>query len=168
MEQQLKMNNETRGLVNKAVSPKRDNLVTKLKQYIPPFIAKYVCILLFVIPGVTYAISPDENMNSELMPIYEALVGSENERIINKEFTVTLVLKHASDRHIIFSDAYVKVSENEKYQIAKWEFSPEITKKISGKSGIKCKVTFVVSKINVGVPYKNIPHIVAKIMGIQA
>lgn len=130
---------------------------------------RYLLAVLFLLPVSVKAVLLDENTSPDLKEIYEVLIQGENvSTILNKEFSIALTLKHASERHLIFSDAYLKINEKEKYQIAKWIFSPEQTNKIIGKSGIKCEIKFRVTEVKQTGVYKNMPHVIAKIIEIKA
>jgi len=80
---------------------------------------------------------------------------------------VNLTLKVGTDRFLIFSDAYIRVDDETRYQIAKWIFTPDQTKGLEGKRGVTCAVTFRIEEIRTDVPYKDMPHFVATILSLQ-
>ena len=100
--------------------------------------------------------------------VYITLTASgDSKELIRQEHTITLSLKFASDKYLIFHDAYVKFREGEKYQIAKWKFSPEVTKNITNKSDIPCEVTFIIDEVKKTGADKAMPHIVANVTKVS-
>jgi len=128
---------------------------------------KILTLLLVILSANVLAISPDKNMNVELNGIYDSLTSkSDSTDLLNKEFKINLSLKFASEKYLIFHDAYIKTNDKEKYQIAKWQFQKETIKEIIGKDNIKCHVSFKIIKIQKNGPYETMPHIVVQITNI--
>ena len=109
---------------------------------------------------------PAENLHKDLGILFEKLLA-QNEDLVGKEYTMDLTLKIGSDRFLIFSDAYIQVDEETRYQIAKWKFTPDQTKGLEGKSGVMCRVTFEIEEVLMAGPYSDMPHFIAKISSLQ-
>ncbi len=128
----------------------------------------FITILLFIYSTNAFSLEPREGFNIELLEIYKSLVSDGNsQELIGKEFTALLSLKFASEKHLIFSDTYIRTSDTESYQIVKWEFSPAIIKDMIGKSNVKFNVTFKVLNARKNQPYKGMPHIIATVIKIS-
>ncbi|MFT5104275.1 MAG: hypothetical protein ACI86C_001939 [Candidatus Latescibacterota bacterium] len=129
----------------------------------------FTILALILLSDMALAISPDSEMNDELISIYNVLVSkSDGSELLGKKYSINLSLKHASEKHLIFSDAYIKIDEDTRYQIAKWQFEEHIVNSIKGKYGIPCNVTFVIKSVeNLGV-YSSMPHIVVEVLSVNA
>lgn len=110
-------------------------------------------VFLFLLLSINLFAS---GLSPDLKPIQTALV-SEND-------APSLVGKEYSAKHLIFSDAYLPLDAETKYQIAKWVFSPESTKIYMGKKDVKCRVNFRVLSVNT--EDKKMPYIVAEVSSI--
>ena len=127
---------------------------------------KYLSVLfILTYAQISFAQEIDDNFNSELKPIFENLLAKKIDGIVNKEYTIEMNIEIAAGDFITFSDAYVITSQTEKYQFGKWSVSEELVKPLEKEK--KVKVTFVVEKVEIEVPYKNMPHIVAKITKLE-
>ncbi len=127
-----------------------------------------ITILLYAFSINALPITPSEDFNIELMEIYNSLIGDdESQELIGKEYTVSLSIRFASKKYLLFNDTYIRTSDTESYQIAKWEFSPSVVKNIIGKSNIKYNVTFKILNARKSQPYKGMPHIIAEILKIS-
>jgi hypothetical protein len=130
--------------------------------------SSFIAILFSLYSYSAFALEPREGFNIELMEIYNSLVSDGNSQdLIGKEYTALLSLKFASEKHLIFSDTYIRTSDNESYQIVKWEFSPEAIKDMLGKSNVKFNITFKVLNARKNQPYKDMPHIIATVLQIS-
>ncbi|MDO6568837.1 hypothetical protein Q4561_17325 [Alteromonas sp. 1_MG-2023] len=131
---------------------------------------KFIAIMvLTLLSNVALAINPDYKMNKELLPIYNALIAQDsNATLIGEEYSVELVLKHASEKHLIFRDAYIRLDEETKYQIAKWQFESHILDSIKDKYDVSCKVTFVIKSVENQGFNESMPHVVAQVLSVTA
>ena len=128
-------------------------------------IVKWV-VLMFWLNGS--AVSLAEEMDPKLSEIYTLLISAgDSKKLIDQEHTVELSLKFASEKYLIFHDAYVRLNELERYQIAKWEFSPEVTRGIADKAGVACEVTFMIREVKKTGADKNMPHVVAAVSKVS-
>jgi len=127
-----------------------------------------IVILLYLYSSNAFSLEPGEDFNAELIEVFISLTsdGSSDE-LIGKEYTIPMNLKFASEEHLIFNDAYIKVSDTSAYQIAKWEFSTETIKDMIGKSNEVFNITFKVVNTEKMHPYKDIPHIIAKVLAVS-
>jgi hypothetical protein len=115
-----------------------------------------------------FALEPREGFNEALMEIYNSLISNGNsQELIGKEYTVLMSVKLASEKHLIFNDTYIRTSDNESYQVAKWEFSPATINNMIGKSNTKFNITFRILNIRKDIPYKDMPHIIATVLKIS-
>ena len=143
--------------------------MTHLSALASIFIRKGVAIALLLFCTLAFGISPDDELDSVLLHIYDQMVSpSESSKLVAETYTATLSLKHASDKYLIFFDAYIRVNDSEKYQIAKWLFDPSVVASVVGKEGIECTVRFVVKEVRTENVYSKMPHIVAEILSIDA
>ncbi len=127
-----------------------------------------IAILFYIYSSNAFSLEPREDFNIELMGLYNSLISDgDSQELIGKEFTVLLSVRLANEKHLIFSDTYIRTSDTESYQIAKWEFSPATIKDMIGKSNVKFNVTFKVFNVRKSQPYKGTPHIIAKVLKIS-
>jgi hypothetical protein len=55
-------------------------------------------------------------LNADLVPIYEILMKEERPtNLVGKRLNLTLNLKYASDRHLLFTDTQVVIDKDTKY-----------------------------------------------------
>lgn len=129
---------------------------------------KIIAVFLLVLFSQAFAVSPDARLDPDLKAIFNQLVlPAESKKLIGKKFSVVLSLKLATKRHLIFHDAYIKVSKDEKYQIAKWLFDPAVVSRVEGKNGIDCSVEFIVKEVRTEGVYRKMPHIVVEVVKIN-
>ena len=114
-----------------------------------------------------YAATATKDLDPKLLMMFEQF-QSEKSKLENKEFEIDLTVKVASDRFLIFSDAYLQVDEETKYQIGKWIFTPEQTTNLGLKRGSDCRVRFKIEKVMNEPPYSDMPHFSAHILSITA
>lgn len=111
------------------------------------------------------AVEPDRDFNPALQEIYDSLTSpGDSGELLGKEFTVELILKYASNDHLVFRDAFLRVDPDTKYQIARWEFSTEVVERITGRSGTKFRVKFVIREVKKTGVYEEMPHVIARVM----
>mgnify|MGYP006902134716 CR=1 FL=1 len=84
-----------------------------------------------------------------------------------KEFEIDLTIKHATEKFLVFSDAYLRIDEETRYQIGKWIFTAEQTQALDGKRGSVCRVRFEVEEVRTESPYADMPHILAEIISLE-
>ena len=125
--------------------------------------AAYAVLLSDALFGATAT----EELNPELHRIFEKFQADPKDAdLAGKEFEVDLTLKVASKKFLIFSDAYLQADEETKYQIGKWEFSPELTADLNAKRGDICRVRFKIDKVRTDPPYSDMPHFTATIVSL--
>ena len=127
---------------------------------------KHFIAFLFLITSALRAATPSEPFSRDLMPVFSALSGGAvASTITGKEALVNLTIKHASAERIIFSDAYLAVDKETKYQIGKWRFKPGVIESVIGAEGAKCKVRLLITEVNLNDP--KIPFVEAEILAIN-
>ena len=125
----------------------------------------FASLLLISLPA--YPIGPDKELNPAFDEIYQSLVSPEDSsELIGQNYTLELSLKFASEKHLLFHDAYMRTSDVERYQIAKWQFVPETAQSVVGQRDIKCSVTFNIKQVQKTGAYAAMPHIVVDITHI--
>lgn len=98
-------------------------------------------------------------MNDRLIPIYKRLVKSNvPSELVGEKLKLTLSLRYASEKIILFNGTRVIVDSETKYYLIKWKFDPQRIKELFGKSNIKCKIEgtiieVVKDQISPGMPY---------------
>ncbi len=128
-------------------------------------------ILAFFLIGVeVYAGSEPagSELNPDLVPIYESLVaeGSSTE-LVGKRLELTLKLRHASDRYLLFTDTQVVVNKESKYYLIKWKFKPDQVKEILGKSNIVCRVKGRIVEVVKGATSPGMPYVIAELISVE-
>jgi hypothetical protein len=128
----------------------------------------YILILSITFVHHLSAASPSEELNPTLLEIYQLMQSQSGQsNLIGQEFEVDLTIKHATDKFIVFLDAYLQVDEDTSYQIGKWIFTPEQIKVLKGTVPSPCRVRFKVEEVRTAPPYSDMPHILARIITLQ-
>ena len=103
----------------------------------------------------------------QLLKIFESMqLGAEASELEKKEFESDLTVKVATEKFLIFSDAYLQADEETKYQIGKWIFDPKQIAALEVKRGDIVTVKFKIEDIRTKAPYTGMPHFVATIISI--
>ena len=124
-----------------------------------------LCIFLVSILG---AATPTEELNPKLLEIYEQMLDKAGQSgLEGKEFEIDLKIKHATDKFLVFYDAYIQIDEETSYQMGKWIFTPEQTKDLEVERGSICRVRFKIAEVRTKSPYSDMPHILAEILSIR-
>ncbi len=142
--------------------------ISPLHRSLGVYMKIYVILAFVISSNFAFAISSDGEMNSELVTIYNFLVSQESSsQLLGKKYTLKLSLKFASEKHLIFNDAYIRVDDKTKYQIAKWQFEEIIVSSIKGKRDIICDVAFIIKDVENKGLYSEMPHIVVEVLNIN-
>ena len=130
---------------------------------------KLITIFFIILISPVFAVSPDSKLDPDLLAIFNQLTSTdESKELIGKKFSMVLSLKYATKKHLVFHDAYIRVSKGEKYQIARWLFDPTIISSVVGKNGIECTVEFIIKEVKTKNVYKKMPHIIVEIIKLNA
>jgi hypothetical protein len=132
---------------------------------------KHIALVILYALSISnmYSVTATKDLDPKLLIIFEQLqTDSEKSKLEGKEFEIDLTVKVASDRFLIFSDAYLQADEKTKYQIGKWIFTPEQTTNLGLKRGSDCRVRFKIEKVMNEPPYSDMPHFTAHILSITA
>lgn len=127
-------------------------------------------ILLPIIPIILiacnlHAASATKNLDPALQNIFERmLIDAEASKLEGKEFETNLTVKVATEKFLIFSDAYLQADEETKYQIGKWMFTPDQVAELKAKRGDVLTVKFRIEAIRTQTPYDDMPHFAATII----
>jgi hypothetical protein len=107
-------------------------------------------------------------LNADLVPIYESLMKEGRPtNLIGKRLDLTLTLKYASDRHLLFTDTQVVIDKDTKYYLVKWKFKPDDVKALLGKSNVRCKVNGRIVEVIKGPTSPGMPYIVVELMSVE-
>jgi hypothetical protein len=107
-------------------------------------------------------------LNADLVPIYESLMKEERPtNLVGKRLNLTLTLKYASDRHLLFTDTQVVVDKDTKYYLIKWKFRRDDVQLLLGKSNVRCKVNGRIVEVIKGPTSPGMPYIVVKLMSVE-
>jgi hypothetical protein len=129
----------------------------------PILIVLLVSLAAYGAPGP--AIS---ELNADLVPIYESLMKEGRPtNLIGKRLNLTLTLKYASDRHLLFTDTQVVVDKDTKYYLVKWKFRPDDVQPLLGKSNVRCKVNGRIVEVIKGPTSPGMPYIVVELMSVE-
>ena len=125
------------------------------------------CIAIFLLAAPALrAATPSEPFCPDLMPVYSALSGTgAGSSLVGKELAANLTIKHASAKWVVFSDAYLAVDKETKYQIGKWSFKPEVIESVIGAENAKCNVRLLITGANANDP--KMPFVEAEILAIR-
>ncbi|WFB37588.1 hypothetical protein P3T73_07425 [Kiritimatiellota bacterium B12222] len=128
------------------------------------------CLLLLALGFFQVeAVTPSKELDPVLLDLFEqGLLGPAPSEIEGQEFVAELTVRMVSDRFLVFSDAYVQIDEETKYQIGKWIFTPEQLASVPVKAGESYLVTFKIQKVMREEPYEDMPHFVALILSFEA
>jgi len=114
-----------------------------------------------------YAAEATKNLDPVLLKIFEQIKSEpQGSKLKGKEFETDLTIKIATDTFLVFSDAYLQVDAETKYQIGKWIFTPEQMNALNAKRGSVCHVKFKIEQVLVEAPYSDMPHFTAHIQSI--
>jgi hypothetical protein len=112
--------------------------------------------------------SATSELNVDLVPIYESLTKEERPtNLVGKRLNLTLTLKYASDRHLLFTDTQVVIDKDTKYYLIKWKFRPDDVQALLGKSSVRCKVNGRIVEVIKGPTSPGMPYIVVELMSVE-
>ena len=126
---------------------------------------KNVLMLWLLLVTPLGAAVPSAGFAPELRPLFEALLADDSASLIGKEYLVPLRLKHVSDTHLIFADAYLRLDQNTTYQIGKWKFDAAVVSPFIGKEGQVVLVRFRPDAIHKEDP--RMPYVAATILSLS-
>lgn len=114
-----------------------------------------------------FAATATEELDPQLLHIFEQMrIEAKAAELEEKEFEANLTVKVATEKFLIFSDAYLQADEETKYQIGKWKFDPEQIAELNAKRGDVVTVKLKIEEIRTQVPYADMPHFIATILSI--
>lgn len=128
-------------------------------------------ILLFLSTFVKALAAPESavsRLNPDLVPIYESLVTEgEGSKLVGKQLELSLSLKHASDRFLLFTDTQVVLDQNTKYYLIKWEYELNDIRELLGKTDVICKVKGRIVEVVSGERTSRMPYIIVKLVSVE-
>ena len=125
----------------------------------------FATILTTILASGLFGATATKELNPHLLDIFEQM-REEAHELEEKEFEADLKVKIASEKFLIFSDAYLQADEETKYQIGKWIFSPDQVARLEAKRGDIVTVKFKIDEVRSEAPYTVMPHFVATIQSI--
>ncbi len=133
-----------------------------------------------------HAADSTEGLAPPLREIYTQITSPEHgEELVGKTIETTLTLKYASEKFLIFSDAYVSNDKTSgtltvtkggqtavpnvtsSYQIAKWQFAPDLVTPYANYRDQRFDVKFRILEVRTEPPYSDMPHILAEVISMQ-
>ena len=107
-------------------------------------------------------------LDADLVPIYERLVTQEQPTdLVGMHLELSLNLKHASDRYLLFTDTQIAVDEVTKYYLIKWKFEPSDVRDLFGKSNVICKVKGRIVDVVKGATSPGMPYIIVELTSVE-
>lgn len=107
-------------------------------------------------------------LNADLVPIYESLIADgQPTELVGKLLELTLQLKIASEKYLLFSDTQITVDKETKYYLIKWKYNPGDIKAVMGRSNVECKVKARIIEVIKGATSPDMPYIVAELVSIE-
>ncbi|PLX98399.1 MAG: hypothetical protein C0624_14490 [Desulfuromonas sp.] len=131
---------------------------------------KILLFILVFIPVAAYGenISATRNLHPDLIPIYETLTSDQQaQQLVGTSFVLTLNLKHASEKYLLFHDTQVIVDEVTKYYLIKWLFTPDDVKTIMGKADLPCRVKGRIIEVTKGATTPDMPYLAVKLLKVD-
>lgn len=127
-----------------------------------------VSFLLISVPAYGGNESAVSRLNADLVPIYESLTApGPATNLIGKRLELTLKLRHASDRYLLFTDTQIVVDKETRYYLMKWKFRPEDVKALLGKSNVMCKVKGTIVEVVKGPTSPRMPYLIVKLVSAE-
>ena len=131
-------------------------------------LSRILSVLLVSLAAYAGPGSAISELNADLVPIYESLVKEERPTsLVGRRLNLTLTLKYASDRYLLFTDTQVVVDKDTKYYLVKWKFRPDDVKALLGKSNVKCKVNGRIVEVIKGPTSPGMPYIVVELLSVE-
>ena len=129
-------------------------------------------IILTIIPSILIACdlcaaTATKDLDPKLQLIFEQMqIDEETAKLEGKVFEANLTAKVATEKFLIFSDAYLQANEDTKYQIGKWIFTPDQIADLKVKRGDVLTVKFRIKAIRSKSQYADMPHFTATIISM--
>lgn len=127
-------------------------------------------LLFLLIPLGAYG-EPESaisRLNPNLVPVYESLTKEgQPTGLVGKRLDLTLTLRHASDRYLLFNDTQIVVDKETRYYLIKWKFKPGDVESLLGKSNVKCKVSGRIVEVIKGPKTPRMPYIVVELISVE-
>ena len=115
-----------------------------------------------------WAQAPTPGLSPDLRPLQEALASPDpSTPVPGQAWTARLTLKPATPRMLVFVDAFLADATGATYQIAKWEVEPALVEPFHGLRNVPCRVSFEVVEVRKANEYRTMPHVVARITGLE-
>jgi len=132
-----------------------------------------ITILLWALIFIPFAAHGDfasetQYLNPALVPIYKSLVANDEASNLEGTFLdLTLKLKHASEKHLLFYDTQIAVDQETRYYLIKWKFSMDDIKAILDKTNVTCRVKGKIVEVVKGATTPGMPYIVVELSGVE-
>lgn len=107
-------------------------------------------------------------LDEGLVPLYEHLMEADDPSgLVGTDVALTLNLRHASEKRVLFNDTRIIIDEKTKYYFVMWKFDPEQVANIIGKLDIECKIEGRVVDVVKGSISPGMPHLIVEIDSVQ-
>lgn len=124
--------------------------------------------MLLAVPAYGGNESATSRLNADLVPIYEGLTApGPATNLVGKRLDLTLKLRHASDRYLLFADTQIVVDKETRYYLIKWKFRPENVEALLGKSDVTCRVKGRIVEVVKGPTSPRMPYLIAELLSAE-
>ena len=126
---------------------------------------KYLIIILFLVSPLTHAEQSADlsALNPKLSQLYDAMIVGGD--LVGKKVSVDLSLKYASKNHLIFDDAYIRVSAETRYSFLKFTKDMDLPAGLSQWK--KVTVSFEIVAAHQGAVTGNMPYLEVRLLDIH-
>jgi len=131
---------------------------------------KLLLLILFFVPVATCggSVAATQELHPDLIPIYEKLISDTPcQQLVGTPLDLTLKLKHASEKYLLFHDTRIIVDEATKYYLVQWKFNAHALEAIIGKADVACRVKGRITEVVKGSTTPGMPYIVVELSSVE-
>jgi hypothetical protein len=131
---------------------------------------KILLFILFFISVATYggSLTATQNLHPDLIHIYEKLNSDkQSQELVGTPLSLSLELKHSSEKYLLFHDTQVIIDEVTKYYLIKWKFDPNDIEPIIGKANVTCRVKGKIIEVVKGPTTPGMPYVVVELISVE-
>lgn len=132
--------------------------------------SKIPLLILFLMPVTTdgSSFSATQDLHPDLIPVYEKLNSDKHSpQLIDTPLNLTLKLKHASEKYLLFHGTQIIIDEKTKYYLIKWKFSPRDIAPFVGKANVMCRVKGRIIEVVKGPTTPGMPYVVVELLNVD-
>jgi len=131
---------------------------------------KIALVLFTLIPLVAHGdiAAEAKYLNPALAPIYNSLMADDDSsNLVGTVLDLSLNLKHASEKYLLFYDTQIVVDQQTRYYLIKWKFSSDDIKAIQGKTDVTCRVKGKIIDVVQGATSPGMPYIIVELLSVE-